>query len=119
MNTPPLPSILLAALLFSSSVLAQQLPRSKPSVAASDREDRHCTSSALSADPTAPCSDDAVIDRPRTSRVVVRPPAKKMAGNRNPGTSIKPVSNSTGKASTSALGTSRAESTGNTMGMHQ
>jgi len=102
MNHSPRSLALLAVLLLAGSVLAEPFPRANPSGAASDRENRRCTSSTLSADASAPCSDDAVNDRQRVLPAVVRPPAKRMTRSRNPSpaTSPHPGAKQAGKAST-------------------
>jgi hypothetical protein len=72
----------LAALLIAGSVLAQTIPSPNASGVDADRIDRRCTSTTLSTDATAPCSDDVRNDGPRVSPLVVRPPG---SGNTSAG----------------------------------
>jgi hypothetical protein len=84
MNTPFSVSLApLAALLLAGSALAQTIPSPNPSGVEADRIDRRCTSTALSADASAPCSDDVRNDGPRESPIVVRPPSSGMVGSGN------------------------------------
>src|ERR1035437_3119348 len=64
----------LAALLLAGSALAQTIPSLSPLGVDADRVDRRCTSTTLSTDTAAPCSDDVQNDGPRVSPVVVHPP---------------------------------------------
>src|SRR5450756_1410663 len=72
----------LVALLLAGSALAQTIPSPIPSSVDADRVDRRCTSTTLSTDTVAPCSDDVQNDGPRVSPVVVRPPG---SGNTSAG----------------------------------
>lgn len=88
----------LAALLLAGSALAQTIPSPNPSGVDADRVDRRCTSTTLSTDTAAPCSDDVQNDGPRVSPVVVRPP-----GNGN--TSAGSIGTSTGTTGMPSTGT--------------
>jgi len=105
----------LAALLLAVSALAQTAPSANPSGVDADRVNRRCTSTTLSTDATAPCSDDVLNDRPGVLPVVVRPPGDSTAGsgNTSAGTTTQPSPGSTGTASTGITG---AGSTGTSMG---
>ena len=72
----------LAALLLAGSALAQTIPSPNLSGVDADRVDRRCTSTTLSTDAAAPCSDDVQNDGPRVSPVVVHPPG---SGNTSAG----------------------------------
>lgn len=105
----------LAALLLAGSALAQTVPSPNPSGVDAGRVDRRCTTTTLSTDATAPCSDDVLNDRPGGFPVVVRPPGNSTAGSGNmgAGTSTQPNPGSTGTGST---GTTGAGSTGTSTG---
>jgi hypothetical protein len=104
----------LAALLLAGSALAQTVPGPNPSGVDADRVNRRCTSTTLSTDAAAPCSDDVLNDRPGGYPVLARPPGNGTAGseNMNAGTVTQPSPGSTGAAST---GTTGAGSTGSSM----
>ena len=89
----------LAALLLAGSALAQTIPSPNPSGGDADRVDRRCTSTTLSTDATAPCSDDVQNDGPRVSPVVVRAPG---SGNTSAG-SIGTFTGTTGMPSTGTM----------------
>ena len=94
MNKPfPVSLTTLAALLLAGSVLAQTILSPNSLRVETIRADRRCTSSTLSTDPLAPCSDDVLNDRPGVLPRVVRPPANSTAGSgitdaKSTGTSI-------------------------------
>ena len=71
------------ALLLAGSSLAQTVPNANPSGVDADRVNRRCTTTTLSTDASAPCSNDVLNDRPGVSPVVVRPPGNGMAGSGN------------------------------------
>jgi hypothetical protein len=101
MNKHPHVSLaLLAALLLAGFALAQT--STNPSGVNTDRDDRRCTTATLSTDPTAPCPDDVLNDRPGVMPPVVRPPANSAAasGNMSGGASTPP-----GNAGTTSTGT--------------
>jgi hypothetical protein len=95
----------LAALLLAGSALAQTIPSANPSGVDADRVDRHCTSTTLSNDASAPCSDDVLNDRPRELPVVVRAPGNSTAGsgNASAGTTTQPSPGSTGTMGTTGM----------------
>ena len=75
MNKPSSVSLApLAALLLAGSALAQTIPSPNPSGVDADRVDRRCSSTTLSTDASAPCSDDVLNDGPRVLPAVVRAP---------------------------------------------
>lgn len=83
----------LAALLFAGSALAQAI---SPSGADANRADRHCISTTLSADPSAPCSGDVLNDRPGETPAAARyAPPNSTAGSVTPNTAIQPGSTGT------------------------
>jgi hypothetical protein len=116
MNKPSSVSLApLAALLLAGSALAQTIPSPNPSGVDADRVDRRCTSTTLSADASAPCSDDVLNDGPRVSPVVVRPPGNSTAGsgNTSAGTTTQPSPGNTGAGPTGTpMGTTGMPSTG-------
>ena len=82
MNKPfPVSLATLAALLVAGSALAQTIISPNSPRVETIRADRRCTSSTLSTDPLAPCSDDVLNDRPGVLPRVVRPPANSSAGS--------------------------------------
>jgi hypothetical protein len=84
MNKPfPVSLALLPALLFAGSALAQAMVSPNPAGVDADRSDRRCSSTALSADALAPCSDDVRNDGPRVSPIVVHPSSNGMVGSAN------------------------------------
>ena len=95
----------LAALLLAGSALAQTIPSASPSGVDADRVDRRCTSTTLSNDASAPCSDDVLNDRPRVLPVVVRAPGNSTAGsgNASAGTTTQPSPGSTGTMGTTGM----------------
>ena len=108
----------LAALLLAGSALAQTIPSPNPSGVDADRVDRRCTSTTLTTDASAPCSDDVLNDGPRVLPVVVRTPGNSTAesGNTSAGTTTQPSPGSTGTASTGTTGNTGAGFTGTSMG---
>jgi len=76
---------LLAALLLAGSAHAQRLSNDSPSGGESDRVDRRCTSTSLSADASALCSDDALNSRSGVGHRVVRPPHHRTAASHKTG----------------------------------
>ena len=109
----------LAALLLAGSALAQTIPSPHPSDVDADRVNRRCTSTTLSTDAAAPCSDDVLNDRPDALPfVVLRPPGNSTAGsgNMSTGTTTQPSPGSTGTASTGTAGNMGAGTTGTPMG---
>lgn len=82
----------LAALLLAGTALAQGVDA---------RVDRHCTSTTLSADASAPCSSDVLNDG---------------SGNAGAGTTTQPSPGSTGTALTGSRGIVGAGSTATSMG---
>jgi hypothetical protein len=95
----------LAALLLAGSALGQTIPSPNPSGVDSDRVDRRCTSTTLSTDASAPCSNDVLNDGPRVSPVVVRPPGISTAGSDN-------TSNMGAGLTGNSIGTTGIQSTG-------
>jgi hypothetical protein len=84
MNKPyPVSLVPLAALLLAGSALAQTISSPNPLGVDVDRVDRRCTSTTLSTDASAPCSDDTLNDGLHVLPVVVRPPGTGMAGSGN------------------------------------
>ena len=71
----PVSPALLAAFLLCGSALAQTITRPNPPVVIADA-DRHCTSTDLSTDALAPCSDDTLTNSTGVMPAVVRPPDK-------------------------------------------
>ena len=71
----PVSLALLAAFLLCGSALAQTITRPNPPVVIADA-DRHCTSTDLSTDALAPCSDDTLTNSTGVTPAVVRPPDK-------------------------------------------
>lgn len=69
----------LVALLLAGSALAQTIPSPNSSGVDADRVDRRCTSTRLSTDASAPCSDNVLNDRPGVLPVVARPPGNSTA----------------------------------------
>lgn len=120
-RVPALASVLLAGLVLAGSALAESIPRSRLSSVESDRADRRCTSSTLSADATAPCSDDAVNDRQRVLPAVVRPPLNRRAGSRKPsaGTATQPIPGGSGSAAAGTTGAGYNGSATERTGIHQ
>jgi hypothetical protein len=76
---------LLAALLLTGSAHAQGNSQASQSGGESDRVDRRCTSTSLSTDASALCSDDALNSRSGVGHRVVRPPRHKTAGSHQAG----------------------------------
>ena len=97
----------LAALLLAGSALAQTISSPSPSGVDADRVDRRCTSTTLSTDTAAPCSDDVQNDGPRVSPVVVRPTGN--TGTTSTGTTSNmgagPSGTSTGSTGMQSTGT--------------
>jgi hypothetical protein len=103
----------LAALLLAGSALAQTVVSPNPSGVDADRVNRRCTTTTLSTDATAPCSDDVLNDRPGGFPVVARPPGNSTVGSGNMSAGTQASPRSTGTAST---GTTGAGSTGTSAG---
>jgi hypothetical protein len=109
-KSSPVSLVALAALLLAGSALAQTV---NPSGADADRADRHCISTTLSADPSAPCSDDVLNDRPGESPAAARYAPPKGAA---PGAGTQPSPGSTGAipTGTAVTGTTVNGGTGST-----
>ena len=71
----PVSLALLAAVLLCGPALAQTITRPNPPVVIANA-DRHCTSTELSTDALAPCSDDTLTSSTGVMPAVVRPPDK-------------------------------------------
>jgi hypothetical protein len=99
----------LAALLLAGSALAQT---------SASRVDHACTTSTLSTDPAAPCTDDVLNDRRDNSAATYRAPTPAAAGSGSmgTGTTYQPGVGGTGPASTGAAGNIGAGSAGTSMG---
>jgi len=91
-----------AALLLAVPALAQTTPGRNPAVENEGRIDRHCTSSTLATDPSAPCSDDALNSRAAVSTHQAIRPA--ISAKSSSGKTTQPGSGKTGKTSTATKG---------------
>jgi hypothetical protein len=106
----------LAALLLAGSALAQTIPSPDPSGVDASRADRHCISTTLATDASAPCSGDVLNDRPGEVPLVLR----STPGSSTPGTvtTSTGTQSNTGTASTTsnagAMGTGATSATGAT-----
>lgn len=96
-----------AAFLLIGSALAQTTSSRNPSAENADRIDRHCTSSTLATDPSAPCSDDALNSRTGATPVKSKHRAIRPATNASArsGKTTQPGPGKTATTSNTAKGT--------------
>ena len=115
-KSSPVSLATLAALLLAGSAVAQIIPSPNPSDLDA-RVDRRCTSTTLSADASAPCSNDVLNDRPGELPVVIRAPGNSTAGSGNTSAgSIGTSMGTTGMPSTGTTGNTGAGSAETSMG---
>ena len=116
----PVSPALLAAFLLCGSALAQTITRPNPPVVIADA-DRHCTSTDLSTDALAPCSDDTLTNSTGVMPAVVRPPdkTKTESSNTSAGTGTQQstgTQQNPGSTGTVTTGTTGAGSAATSMG---